>query len=97
LVSSKLKAKRDQRTQVSHIEVRELRQLAQLDRQPFELIVVELKRTLGSDHDPLNSISYAERPELCQLADWQRRELVVIDLNESSWVRSRSICLDAAR
>jgi hypothetical protein len=33
---------------VSNIEVREFRQLAQLDWQPFELIVVDLS-TLGSD------------------------------------------------
>ena len=34
------------RTQVSHKEVPELRQLAQLARQPFELVVVDLKRRL---------------------------------------------------
>jgi hypothetical protein len=40
---------------VSHIELRELRQLAQLGRQPFELIVLDLKHALASDHDSLKS------------------------------------------
>ncbi len=35
------------RTQASHIEVPELRQLAQLGRQPFELIVADLEYTWG--------------------------------------------------
>jgi hypothetical protein len=34
-----------ERTEVSHPEVRELRQLAQLARQPFELIFADLERT----------------------------------------------------
>ena len=34
-------------TKESHPEVLELRQLAQFERQPFELIVVDLKRRLG--------------------------------------------------
>jgi hypothetical protein len=40
---------------VSHIEELELRQLAQLGRQPFELIGVDLEHRLVSDHDPINS------------------------------------------
>jgi hypothetical protein len=35
-----------ERTQVSYIEVHELRQLAQLARQPFELIAIDLEHTL---------------------------------------------------
>jgi hypothetical protein len=38
---------RDQRTQASHKEVCERRQLAELGRQPFELIVVDLMHSLG--------------------------------------------------
>jgi hypothetical protein len=61
LVSVKLKEGRRvrneiKRPQVSHIEVRELRQLAQLGRQPFELIVGDLGTNLRSDHDPINSV-----------------------------------------
>jgi hypothetical protein len=33
----------------------ERRQLAQLGRQPFELIFVDLKHRFESDHDPTNS------------------------------------------
>jgi hypothetical protein len=51
LVSVKLKERGQDRNeikhpQVAHSEAREIRQLAQLGRQPFELIVVELKKTL---------------------------------------------------
>jgi hypothetical protein len=47
---------RDQRDQESHIEVRELWQLAQLARQPFELVVADLEHRLEkSVHDPINS------------------------------------------
>jgi hypothetical protein len=43
---------------------------------------VDLEHALGSDHNPLNSISYSERLKMSQLADfrWQRRELVLADL-----------------
>jgi hypothetical protein len=60
-VSGKLKRARPvrneiKRTQVSHREVRELRQLAQLGRQPFELVTVDLENRLErSAHDPINS------------------------------------------
>jgi hypothetical protein len=51
LVSDKLKRGGQvmndiKRTQVSHIEEPELWQLAQLARQPFELVVVDLEHTL---------------------------------------------------
>ena len=36
-----------ERTQASHKEAHEIRQLAQLGRQPFELIVADLKHRLG--------------------------------------------------
>jgi hypothetical protein len=67
---------------VSHIELRELRQLAQLGRQPFELIVVDLKRELGQITIHSVRISYSEPHELSQLADfcWERREPVLVDL-----------------
>ena len=56
LVSVKLKERGQVRNeikhpQVAHSEAREIRQPAQLGRQPVELIVVELKRRLGSDRD----------------------------------------------
>jgi hypothetical protein len=35
--------------------VRELRQLAQLGRQPFQLIVADLEHGLGLTHDLINS------------------------------------------
>jgi hypothetical protein len=35
--------------------VRELRQLAQLGRHPFELIVADLEHGLGQIYDPLDS------------------------------------------
>ena len=46
----------DQRTQESHKDVRELRQLApaQLGRQPFQLIVADLEHGLGLTHDLIN-------------------------------------------
>jgi hypothetical protein len=67
---------------VSHIEVRELRQLAQLGRQPLELIDADLEHALASDHGLFDSNSYVDLLELSQLADFsrQRRELVVADL-----------------
>jgi hypothetical protein len=60
----------------------ELWQLAQLGRQPFELIVADLKHGLESDHEQINRISHVEVLELRQLADfcWQRREQVFVDL-----------------
>jgi hypothetical protein len=81
----------------SHIEESELRQLAQLGRQPFELIVVDLKHALGQITTQAIRFSHVEPLELCQLADfyWQRRELILADLKER-WrrVRSRSNCLE---
>jgi hypothetical protein len=49
-------------TQASHPEVREHRQLAQLGRQPFELIIANLEHRLGSDHDPTKSSSSLRGP-----------------------------------
>jgi hypothetical protein len=80
---------------VAHKEARKLRQLAQDDRQPSELVVEDLEQP-GSDHDPLNAnfLSHGENLELCQLADfcWQRRELIPADLKGRVVVRSRSSC-----
>ncbi len=50
------------RAQASHIEKPELWQLAQLGRQPFELIVADLERGLESDHDLTNSNSSLRAP-----------------------------------
>ena len=45
---------RDEEDKVSHVEVSKLRQLAQLGRQPFELIVVDLEHRLEvRSYDPL--------------------------------------------
>jgi hypothetical protein len=67
---------------VAHSEEHERRQPAQLSRQPFELIVVDLKH--GLDQMTIHSIrfSHVEMLEQCQLADfrWQRRELIAADL-----------------
>jgi hypothetical protein len=46
LESARPSQKQDQRAQVSHKEERELRQLAQLGRQPFELVFPDLEHTL---------------------------------------------------
>jgi len=72
---------RSKGTNESHVQVRELWQLAQLSRQPLELIVVHL--TGDGRQITIHSIqsSHEEMLELCQLADrWQRRELVVVGL-----------------
>jgi hypothetical protein len=57
---------------VSHIEVRELWQLAQLGRQPFELIVEDLEHRGQITTQPIR-IPHREQLELSQLADfcWQ--------------------------
>jgi hypothetical protein len=66
----------------SHIEAREFRQLAELGRKPFEVVVADLAHGLGQITIHSIRISHAEPPELRKLADfsWQRRELVVEDL-----------------
>jgi hypothetical protein len=68
---------------VSHPEVNELRQLAHLGRQPFELVVVDLEHTLVRSRSRSIRVSHVEPLELSQLADfcWQRSELVLADLN----------------
>jgi hypothetical protein len=74
---------------VAHKEVRELWQLVQLDRQPFELIVADLEHTLESDPDHSIRISHVEPLELCHAADIcrQQRELVARDLKHMTSVR----------
>jgi hypothetical protein len=78
---------------VSNIEVRELRQLAQLHRQPFDLIVADLEHITRSDPDHSIRMSHVEPLELCQFADfcWQRRELIAADLKAGD-VGSNSNC-----
>jgi hypothetical protein len=68
--------------------VNELRQLAQLGRQPFEPIEADLEHGLGQITIQSTRISYAELLELFQLADfsWQRRELIHADLKNASQV-----------
>ena len=63
--------------------MRELRQMAQLGRQPFELIVVDLKHDAGQITTQPIRISHGEPLKPRQLADFcrERRELVVADLN----------------
>jgi hypothetical protein len=70
-------------SQASHMKARQRRQLAQLGRQPFELIVGDLERTLEvRSRSTQFRGSYVEPLELCELADfrWQRSELVEADL-----------------
>ncbi len=52
-------------TQVSHVEVRELRQLAQLGRQPFELVVVDLEHRLEVRSRPNQFEFRTESPSSC--------------------------------
>ncbi len=87
-VSGKLKrggqvTNKIKRAQASHKEAHELRQLAQLGRQPLELVVENLKHKLEvRSRSTQFEFSYCEMLEQRQLADfsWQRRELVVADL-----------------
>jgi hypothetical protein len=66
------------------MEVREPRQLAQLGRQPFELVVVDLERhtELREIRIHLERVSHMKPLEIGQMANflWQRRELVAVSL-----------------